>query len=288
MTEPFTPHHAVAGGGATTWTQPDPARPGDGHLDASLPVQVLAETTGWAHVRCSNGYETWIDARMLAPIPDPAPAAPPTHRVGGAPAPTRPRPEPGDAPDNQLVPGLEVVELLRWADWSRVRCSNGWETWVEAGALTPVRGHATGGADPLAIWVPIGGAALVILGSFLAWYRAGNQSLDAWDLRWVALLVRSTTDVAIEAGPVLLACSLLVVLAVGIAPLLSRPVPAWAVVAPAGFATFTGMLGFWAYLDFDPRPKIGIGLVLTVLGGLVMLGGALARSRTPDGSGSKA
>lgn len=270
----FTPQHLIAASGAVTWAEPDPAKSGDGRLDGGLPVQTLAQTTGWARVRCSNGFETWLDARELVPIPETSSGAPATHRVAAGGAGTRPRPEATDPPDQHLEPGLEVVELVRWGQWSFVRCTNGWETWVNASDLS--RGSRAGGeGDHLAIWVPIGGAALVVLGSVLAWFSAAGASASAWDLPWIGLATRDATDVNIDAGPLLL-----VVVLVGAALLMKRALAGWMVGALGSFAALTALLGFWFYFDLpDPRPNLGVGLVLTLVGALVMLAGAVVPRR---------
>ena len=274
MADPFTPRQVTAVGGTATWSEPDPAHQADGYLDGGLPVEVIDETTGWAHVRCSNGFETWLDARQLVPVSDPGAGAAATHRVGAAGAPTRPRPETSDAPDHRLEPALEVVEILRWGTWSNVRCTNGWETWVEASQLESLTGSG-GGGNQLAIWVPIGGAAVVVLGSFLTWFSSAGASVNAWDLPWVSLATRDATDVNIDAGPLLL-----VVVVVVAALLIGRALPGWAVGAPGLFALVTALLGFWSYFDFpDPRPDLGVGLILTFLGSLVMLAGAMLPRR---------
>jgi len=269
VADPFAPRHVTAAGGVTTWADPDPTQQRDGHLDGGLPVEVIDETTGWAHVRCSNGYETWLDARQLVPVSDPGAAAAATHRVGAAGAPTRPRPETSDAPDRRLEPALEVVEIIRWGAWSNVRCTNGWETWVEGSQLESLTGSG-GSGGPLAIWVPIGGAALVVLGSVLAWFSGAGASVNAWDLPWVSLATRDATDVNIDAGPLLL-----VVVVVAAALLIGRALPRWAVAVPGLFALVTALLGFWFYFDLpDPGPDLGVGLILTFLGSLVMLASA--------------
>lgn len=74
----FTPTHTVPTGGLPTWSSPDPATAADNRLDALVEVQVLEETTGWAHVLCSNGWSAWVDGRQLVPLPaaQPEPAAP--------------------------------------------------------------------------------------------------------------------------------------------------------------------------------------------------------------------
>ena len=232
----FTATHAAPPGGMQTWSTPDPAAAPDNQLGGGLPVQLLEETVGWGHVRCSNGWECWVDARLLvalgaartrpryphphphpSPAPAPAPvvptpsppyepllppepqagpgtvemqvppqggatppapwpvpvdattvaapapaaapveampAAPPapaartggrartaagaardeftaTHRAPATGLATRERPDPGKRPNNRIEPGLELQVIERAESWARVRCSNGWETWVD-------------------------------------------------------------------------------------------------------------------------------------------------------------
>jgi hypothetical protein len=57
--------HHVPPGGIDWWSDPDPEREPDGTLDPFLAVEVPEETTGWAHVRASNGWEGWVDASLL-------------------------------------------------------------------------------------------------------------------------------------------------------------------------------------------------------------------------------
>ena len=245
----FTPTHAAPPGGMQTWSRPDPSAAPDNQLGGGLPVQLLEETIGWGHVRCSNGWECWVDARLLvalpapasqpvapapappyaplpappvpqpvdatpapaapaaptpieitpavapapAPVPVPAPApapapapveapvevipppepepapvppppepvppppepapsppvepaAPPapvtlfhaTHRAPATGLATREKPDPGKRPNNRIEPGLELQVIERAGDWARIRCSNGWETWVDGRYLDTV------------------------------------------------------------------------------------------------------------------------------------------------------
>src|SRR5262245_51706752 len=96
----FTPTHTAPPGGMQTWSKPDPSSAPDNQLGGGLPVQLLEETVGWGHVRCSNGWECWVDARLLvrlgAPAPQPvAPAAAPPYE---------PAPAPASAPETVPVP----------------------------------------------------------------------------------------------------------------------------------------------------------------------------------------
>lgn len=287
----FTPTHEVPEGGIVTWAVPDPAAPPDGRVDAGLPLEVLEETTGWARVRCSNGWETWVAAALLVPLPAPGDFRP-THRVGALPLDARDRPDLGHEVAAQLEPGLPVVEVACWGEWVHIRCSNDWEAWVDGRQLVPydapdVSGGTSAGtsagvpapgptvaagapavpsasqAEPLELYLPIAGAALVVLGSFLPWFSAGGFSASAWDLRFVSLFTHEASDLELDTGPVLM----LVVLAA--LPLLTRrPLPRWCVAVLGGLAILCAAL---ALALPDPKPDPAVGLFLTLLGGVVML-----------------
>jgi hypothetical protein len=132
---PFTPTHTAPAEGMDTWREPDPSQAPDHRLDPELPVQVIEETTGWARVRCSNDWQTWVVA--IAPViaPPVAPAFTPTHIVPATGLETRDQPDVAQPSNNRLDPGLPVEIANRWGDWAKVRCSNGWETWVDGRGL---------------------------------------------------------------------------------------------------------------------------------------------------------
>lgn len=53
-------------GGLATWAEPDPARSPGQRIGAGLEIDVLEQRPdGWARVRCSNGWEAWVDGRLL-------------------------------------------------------------------------------------------------------------------------------------------------------------------------------------------------------------------------------
>jgi hypothetical protein len=60
---PFT--HAVPARGMPAWATPDPTFPAVATLDPWLPVQVVEWWGEWAHIRCSNGWEAWVNGRLL-------------------------------------------------------------------------------------------------------------------------------------------------------------------------------------------------------------------------------
>jgi hypothetical protein len=61
---PFTPTH-VTSQGTRTWPAPDTTQPEGPALPGGIPVQLLERRNEWAHVRCSNDWTAWIDARAL-------------------------------------------------------------------------------------------------------------------------------------------------------------------------------------------------------------------------------
>ena len=91
-------------------------------------------------IRASARPKVVAAAAPVAPAAAPAPAAdafPATHRVPATGADAYDAPG-AATPTNRLDPGLDVQVLERSGDWAHVRCSNGWETWVDARVLTPV------------------------------------------------------------------------------------------------------------------------------------------------------
>src|SRR2546421_9536898 len=77
MHEPeFRPTHVAPGEGLPAW--PDPGqgqeRP-SAWIDPLLPVQETERAGDWSRIACSNGWEAWVDGRLLVAIPEPPPAA---------------------------------------------------------------------------------------------------------------------------------------------------------------------------------------------------------------------
>lgn len=280
----FRPTHLAPATGLLAWDAPDPGRTAAHRLDPDLPLQLLEETTGWAHVRCSNGWQTWVDATQLVAIP-----FRPTHAIPGSGLDARQEPEASRLPDARLDPGLQVEMIEESWGWARVRCSNGWETWVDGAALAPIGpGRSTGwpSAAPLNL-VNLGPALLtialpagaVILGSLLAWFSALGASINAWDIELVALITHDDSSFDLKTGPVLLVVALaaLVLIPVRLAPPVAR-----IILATLGAVAFgLGALGVLLYLDLpEPRPDLGIGLLLTMVGGVAL---AVAGYLAPNG-----
>ncbi|MCQ4080023.1 hypothetical protein NGB36_05305 [Streptomyces sp. RB6PN25] len=77
MHEPgFRPTHVAPGDGLPAW--PDPGRGRErpsAWLDPLLPVQETERAGDWSRIVCSNGWEAWVDGRLLVALPQPAPVA---------------------------------------------------------------------------------------------------------------------------------------------------------------------------------------------------------------------
>jgi hypothetical protein len=132
--------HVVPTEGLPAWAGPDGSAAPAATLDPGLDVMLLEQRADWAHVRCSNGWEAWVDARRLvasapAPAAAPTPAPPPPTATqtgppsaawgtpGAAAAPAGvPRPSPGfqigAGPIVALVGGL-LYFIASWLSWLR-------------------------------------------------------------------------------------------------------------------------------------------------------------------------
>jgi hypothetical protein len=114
--------HVVPTEGLPAWPGPDGSAPPAANLDPGLDVMVLERRGEWAHIRCSNGWEAWVDGRRLVvsapapaappppppppPAPEPAPPAPPPpapEPAQPAPPPATPQPAPAPPPSTETV-----------------------------------------------------------------------------------------------------------------------------------------------------------------------------------------
>jgi hypothetical protein len=107
----YSQTHAVPNEGLPAWAGPDGSGPPAANLDPGLDVMVFESRGQWAHIRCSNGWEAWVDARRLivsAPARAAAPAPPPPGPPGQVPPPPpQSTPSPSQAappPPTQPVP----------------------------------------------------------------------------------------------------------------------------------------------------------------------------------------
>jgi hypothetical protein len=198
--------HHVPRRGMDWWSEPDPQRAPDGRLDGSVTLDVVEQTTGWAHVRAANGWDGWVDASQL---------------------------KAGPAPD------------------------------------------VTQRAARVSIALSIAGAAIAIIGSFLPWFTGGGSDVSAWDIRVVALFTKKPTDIAIDAGPIILLTALVL-----LALVLRRPLPGWCALALGGIPLVIGIAGLAFYGDLPGgSTDLGIGIIVTLVGSVVMLAGAAVSPR---------
>ncbi len=309
----YVPSHAVPDGGLAAWDVPDGLRPPAATLDPGLDVQLLERQGAWAHVVCSNGWETWVDAGRLVPLsseagPQATPTWVPSHVApsGGmstwlAASSTAPAGE-------RLDPSLPVEVLERHHGWARIACSNGWQAWVDGGLLEPYAGSSMAAAPataedgasadgPRRRGGP--GAALQLL-FFPRRVPAGSGLLSTvgWlSLAGAALVIAgsllplvSVAGFAVSAWQVpaqflftdtpdpsdfSLGLLMLIVVLVALPLVLRRPLPAIALLAIAAPATNTGVHIVLRKLASADYPDIGVGALLILVGGFLITAEAL-------------
>lgn len=61
----FVATHLVPPGGMPAWAQPDPAAEPVATLAGGVELRVVGETGAWARVVAANGWEGWVDGRIL-------------------------------------------------------------------------------------------------------------------------------------------------------------------------------------------------------------------------------
>ncbi len=60
--------HQAPREGLDAWTQPDPNVEPTAEVEGQAELQVLAVAGAWAQVRGQNGWEGWVDGRLLEQI----------------------------------------------------------------------------------------------------------------------------------------------------------------------------------------------------------------------------
>jgi hypothetical protein len=97
--------HVIPTEGLPAWAAPDGSVAPAATLDPGLDVMLLETRSDWAHIRCSNGWEAWVDHRRLTPSPLPpraasAPVTPPAQPA--------PPPPPGASMPPPAAPAQEA------------------------------------------------------------------------------------------------------------------------------------------------------------------------------------
>ena len=68
VAQPYRASHRVPWTGLPAWSAADPGPAPAADLDPDLDVEVMEWSGDWARVRCSNGWEAWVDGRLLVPL----------------------------------------------------------------------------------------------------------------------------------------------------------------------------------------------------------------------------
>ena len=194
-----------------------------------------------------------------------------------------------------LAPNLDVQLLRWWGEWAEIRCSNGWTAWVGGRQLVATAAAPTGltaatvqerlrdvplpaGVSPLAA----GGAALMLLGSFLPWLSAGPFDVNAWDVPFLFLFTGEDTLSGFDIGLVIL----VVAVAVVVVPLLTkRPLDTNLLLGAAAVAIGIAVLHFLRVAMTDGSDlSVGFGTVVTAIGGVLL---AVAYQQARRGVGAR-
>jgi hypothetical protein len=176
--------HVVPTEGLAAWARPDGSTAPAANLDAGLDVMVVDVRADWAYIRCSNGWEAWVDNRRLivsapaptaaAPSPPPqtpaTPAPPPTQQATIIPPPPPTQPPAAAPPPTQQAPTAPPPT-------QPVPPSAGWGTPGAApGAPRAAGGLSIGPGEIIAL---VGGL-LFLVSSWFPWikfeFQAGGRS----------------------------------------------------------------------------------------------------------------
>jgi hypothetical protein len=120
------------------------------------------------------------------------------------------------------------------------------------------------------LWLSLGGAAAVILGSLFDWIGRATS----WDIPLVGLITHRAEDLVsgIGAGIVLVPVALVAV------PLVThRTLPRWSGLLLGLVSVAVAVAGFALSLDLPAivRGSVGIGIIVTALGGIALAAGAV-------------
>ena len=180
----YSQTHAVPAEGLPAWAAPDGSAVPAANLDPGLDVMLIESRGDWAYVRCSNGWEAWVDGRRLivsAPVSATAPT--PTAPTTTAPAPVPPPPA-APAPPPQAAPPSSPTPTTPPAPPSAAWGAPGAAA-VPPGVPRPTPGFQIGTGPILAL---VGGL-LYLVASWLAWLHFDfrgttsiTQSFSAYDI----------------------------------------------------------------------------------------------------------
>jgi hypothetical protein len=122
------------------------------------------------------------------------------------------------------------------------------------------------------------GAVLVVGGGFLPWLTTGQKTLSAWSIPVLALVPGGPI-----AGPPTGVFLLVAVLAL-LPYLMRRPLPAVVRLLLAGVAINAALPVLGGVLRNGPPVSVGVGVLLTLAGGVLLILGEAGMRRTYGGS----
>lgn len=172
----YSQTHAVPAEGLPAWAGPDGSAAPAANLDPGLDVMLIESRGDWAYVRCSNGWEAWVDGRRLI-VSAPATTAPtPVPPPPAAPAPP-PQAAPPSSPTAPSAPSTPPAPPS--AAWGAPGEA------VPPGVPRPTPGFQIGAGPILALV----GSLLYLVASWLAWLQFDlrgtssiTQSFSAYDI----------------------------------------------------------------------------------------------------------
>ena len=211
-------------------------------LDPGLEVQVIDHTGEWVKIRCSNDWEAWTDGPRLVAIAPKAEAQAALRTETQVPVSAPATATPAASAPETTAPAM-------------------------AGSAAPVaRSVPTGALSAADVGIPaLLGGALVIVGSFLKWWTVGSASITAWHVPFKFVLGGSA-GTGVDVGPFLL-----VVVLVALPLFTRRRLPALGLPAISVVPLVAGSGALARGLHGTPSLHPGIGLILTLAGGLLIL-----------------
>jgi hypothetical protein len=278
----YTQTHVVPAEGLPAWAGPDGSGPPAANLDPGLDLMVLESRGEWAHIRCSNGWEAWVDGRRLvasAPAPPAQAAAPPPPPAPEPPPPT-PQPAPPFSPPTEPVQAPPPPTTTQAAPAQPAQPSAAWGAPAATPAAAPgaARGYMIGLGQILAL----AGSVIVFASTWFLWLGRGSFNVSAYKTPAYFLLdSQPGSDAGLNLG--------IVVLVVGLAGIVFALVPGSRAlrigdIAVGGVAFLIALLFIWQAYNLtdaadlglfdvlDPGPFIAIfGAMLTGVGGTLAL-----------------
>ncbi|MGH2712103.1 MAG: SH3 domain-containing protein [Actinomycetota bacterium] len=278
MSSGFQPTHLVPKGGTRAWAAADASADPIASLHAKTELQVLERDGAWARVQAENGWEGWVDGRVLVPVEARAAAEPaqsggwaPTHQVGYQGVSAWADPDPSTDPVAQLQPRIQLQVLEEQGAWARVTGENGWTGWVDGRALQAL---AAGGPSIPTGVLPLVGVALILVGSFLPLMSWGGSPINAWQIPLLSWLFNSAAGSWLPTG-----IFLLVTLGVAVPLATGRSLSARVLFALGAVAVDVVIITL-VRAGAEDLTSPGVGLFVIFAGGLLVMAESVRRRRS--------